>query len=216
MLFTKFTTDFSEKYQMPPISLTPEAKHLLLRYSWPGNVRQLKNVTEQISIIEQNRLIDADTLRKYLKGIETTKLPALVQNDEKTFSTEREILFKFLFDIKKELEETKKAVKILLDKNNLSDIKTTINSDIYQEPEKQTIITPQVDFEPKPTIHIDKNNIVDTEEVIDENLSLEDMEKELIIKALNKHKGKRKLAAEELGISERTLYRKIKYYNLDD
>jgi transcriptional regulator with PAS, ATPase and Fis domain len=216
MLFTKFTTDFSEKYQMPPISLTPEAKHLLLRYSWPGNVRQLKNVTEQISIIEQNRLIDADTLRKYLKGIETTKLPALVQNDEKTFSTEREILFKFLFDIKKELEETKKAVKILLDKNNLSDIKTTINSDVYQEPEKQTIITPQVDFEPKPTIHIDKNNIVDTEEVIDENLSLEDMEKELIIKALNKHKGKRKLAAEELGISERTLYRKIKYYNLDD
>ncbi len=218
MLFAKFTTDFSEKYQMPPITLTPDAKELLLRYSWPGNVRQLKNVTEQISIIEQNREINAETLRKYLKGIETTKLPVLVQQEEKSFSTEREILFKFLFDIKKELEETKKAVKILLEKNNMTDLQTTIHNDIFNDEKSSTIIAPtsSVNYEQQSSFHIDKNNIVDTEEVVEENLSLEEMEKELIIKALTKHKGRRKLAAEELGISERTLYRKIKYYNLDD
>jgi transcriptional regulator with PAS, ATPase and Fis domain len=220
MLFTKFATDFAEKYQMPQIQLTPEAKELFLSYNWPGNVRQLKNVTEQISIIEQNRIIDAETLKKYLKGIETNRLPAIIENNSnQSYSTEREILFKFLFDIKKELDETKKAVNMLLQKDNMPKVNTPDIIEPHFElhhKDENTIIEQPVEINNYHSdITYEKNNIVETEEIVDENLSLEEMEKELIIKALNKHKGKRKLAAEDLGISERTLYRKIKQYNID-
>ncbi len=219
LLFMKFATDFAEKYQMPAISLTEDAKDILLSYSWPGNVRQLKNVTEQISIIESNRLIDASSLKKYLKGIDTSRLPAVIsEENNQTYSTEREILFKFLFDIKKELDETKKAVNSLLLKGEINK-KDEQNNDAYdfERSIKKTIIEPNsVEINHiSPEINYEKSHIVDTEEIVEENLSLESMEKSLIIKALNKHKSKRKQAADDLGISERTLYRKIKQYNID-
>lgn len=222
LLFTKFATDFSEKYQMPAIRLSSDAKNLLLSYNWPGNVRQLKNITEQISIIESNRLVDSTVLKKYLKGADISRLPAVIKDeDNKSYSTEREILFKFLFDIKKELDETKNAVNTLLTKENLSKINTdNIEHNYeYEQSVKKTIIEPD-NFDIHDEIENDEINfkhshIEDTEEIVEENLSLEQMEKKLIVRALNKHKGKRKQAADDLGISERTLYRKIKQYNLD-
>lgn len=219
LLFTKFATDFAEKYQMPAIRLTPDAKEALLNYEWPGNVRQLKNVTEQISIIEQNRLIDFDTLKKYLKGLDINKLPALYKpnkNNNKDFSNEREILFKFLFDIKRDLEQTKNNVNILIDKADLSDLK---EDGTISETQPKAVIKTPYEIERRKEKEKEKENlsknIEDTEEVIEENLTLAEMEKNMIIKALTRNKGKRKLAAEDLGISERTLYRKIKEYNLD-
>ena len=219
LLFIKFATDFAEKYQMPTIKLTEDAKDILLSYSWPGNVRQLKNVTEQISIIENNRLIDSDVLKKYLKGVESSRLPAIISEDNnQTYSTEREILFKFLFDIKKELDETKNAVNTLLQKGKINTKhEQNDNSFDFEHAVKKTIIEPNsVEINNiSPEINYEKSHIVDTEEIVEENLSLESMEKSLIIKALNKHKSKRKQAADDLGISERTLYRKIKQYNID-
>lgn len=215
LLFLKFATDFAEKYQMPALRLSETAKDALARYSWPGNVRQLKNITEQISIIEGNRLVNIDILNKYLKGFQTSKLPMLYQSDEKKdFSTERDILYNFLFEMKKDLKETKEGVKFLLQQNH---IKPDIaKHEIISSP--PSIIHKTVDFDDdnKPEISFSKSNIQDTEEIIEVNLSLADVEKEYITKALNKHKGKRKLAAKDLGISERTLYRKIKEYNLEN
>jgi len=218
LLFTKFSTDFGEKYQMPPVSLTSDAKRALLAYSWPGNVRQLKNVTEQISIIEEKRIIDFETLKKYLKGLDDTRLPAVFKHEEsQNYSNEREILFKFLFDIKKELDETKHAVNTLLKKAGNIDTKhDDIYSDFGYETDSETVI--KTPFEINSDVITNSNytkDIVDTEEIIEENLSLADMEKSMIVKALKKNKGKRKIAADELGISERTLYRKIKEYNID-
>lgn len=217
LLFTKFATDFGEKYQMPSIKLTHDAKRALLSYAWPGNVRQLKNVTEQISIIEENRNIEYQTLKKYLKGIEMNTLPAVIKTKENNdYSNEREILFKFLFDIKKELDETKNAVNMLLKKANIT---TKTNNFItnfdYKNQEEHIVKT---EYEITPDIDENKQfhkNIIDTEEIIEENLSLAEMEKKMIIKALSKNKGKRKIAAIELGISERTLYRKLKEYKID-
>jgi len=219
LLFTKFATNFAEKYQMPSIRLLPDAKQLLIAYEWPGNVRQLKNVTEQISIIEQNRTINTDTLKNYLKGIEVNKLPAIYKPEEnQDFSNEREILYKFLFDIKKDVEETKRMVNSIIQGTNIQDVKpnNAFNSFNYKE-ENDTVIKTPYEIQQN-SIHNEielSKNIEDTEEIIEENLSLSDMEKSLIIKALSKNKGKRKIAAENLGISERTLYRKIKEYNID-
>lgn len=222
LLFTKFATDFAEKYQMPAIRLEADAKNLLLSYNWPGNVRQLKNITEQISIIESNRLIDAIVLKTYLKGADMSRLPAVIKDeDNKSYSTEREILFKFLFDIKKELDETKNAVNTLLSKGNMSKINTDdiAHNYNYEQSIKKTIIEAEnFDLEDEianDEIILKNSHIEDTEEIVEENLSLEQMEKKLIVRALNKHKGKRKQAADDLGISERTLYRKIKQYDLD-
>ena len=219
LLFTKFATDFAEKYQMPPLRLLPEAKQALLSYNWPGNVRQLKNVTEQISVIEKNRTIDLNSLKKYLKGLEVNKLPAIYKPEQNTdFSTEREILFKFLFDIKKDVEETKKMVGSILQGADIKSIKPSealTNYEFKYEPE--TLIKTPYEIKPNDSsknIEFSKN-IEDTEEIVEENLSLSEMEKNLIIKALTKNKGKRKIAADDLGISERTLYRKIKEYDID-
>ena len=223
LLFTKFAADFSEKYRMPPIRLTPDAKNILLRYHWPGNVRQLKNITEQISIIEKNREIDAKTLLKYLNPAPKSSLPAVIPDKSNAdYATEREILFKFLYDIKRELDETKKAVNILLKQgtntNNSMQLDIIPLDENEHIPQNETIIEPTIEY--KNNIeHISNNNehVIDTEEVKEEEqpLSLEEMEKNMITKALKKYHGKRKLAAQELGISERTLYRKIKQYGLD-
>ncbi len=217
LLFRKFARDFADKYRMPPIRLDEEARILLINYRWPGNVRQLKNITEQISIIEQNRELTADVFKNYLPALSSNNLPALFAGkEEASFTNERELLYKVLFDMKRDMNDLKKLVLDLMENND-----TTLQSD------KARVIQNLYDNEKRPqpagepvskTFHIhhlDKETIQDTEEIVEESLSLEDKEIELIEKALEKHNGKRKYAAEELGISERTLYRKIKEYNIN-
>lgn len=219
LLFRKFAVDFADKYRMPSITLDDEARHVLISYKWPGNVRQLKNVTEQISVIEQSRLISADILHRYLPDNQSSKLPALYKNavDEQTFSSEREILYKILFDMRNDMNDLKKLVLDLL-QSGRTDFEIHADNarliqNLYKEVEP-VVATPtnNVTFETK---SFDSSHIQDTEEILEESLSLEEKEVELIRKALERHKGKRKMAAQELGISERTLYRKIKEHNLD-
>jgi len=221
LLFRKFAVDFAEKYRMPAIRLDSEAKNLLLNYSWPGNVRQLKNITEQISIIENEREIIAINLRNYLPDYGGVKLPAIIKKDEdKSFSSEREILYKILFDMKSDMNDLKKLVFDLIRRGDIDVAFQETNSraikNLFREAKEESVTnneteTPSVDF----TSHKSVNNIQDTEEIIEESLSLADKEVEMIKKALEKYNGKRKMAAGELGISERTLYRKIKEYGIE-
>lgn len=221
LLFRKFAIDFAEKYRMPAISLDDDARRALVNYKWPGNIRQLKNVTEQISIIEQSRIITADMLLRYLPDFSATKLPTLYGKkgiDEQTFASEREILYKILFDMRNDVNDLKKLVNDLMS-NGINNIDPQIqNAQVFQNlyNSADTIITktPTVQFDSKPFVQ-NANDIQDTEEIIEESLSLEEKEVELIKKALEKHKGRRKNAAAELGISERTLYRKIKEFNIE-
>ena len=217
LLFRKFATDFAERYRMPPISLGEEARRILDNYEWPGNIRQLKNITEQLSVIEEQRVITADVLKKYLPDYYPNKLPAIYKKDhvdEKTFATEREILYKFLFDMKGDLNNLKKLVHEIIDKGaNIDELK---NADQFIQNINQTSssIINSSNVQQPPGNQIDDSNIEDTEEFVEESLSLEEKEIELIKKALDKHNGKRKYAAQDLGISERTLYRKIKEYDI--
>jgi DNA-binding NtrC family response regulator len=217
LLFRKFARDFAEKYRMPAISLDDESRNMLMSYYWPGNIRQLKNITEQISIIEQKREIDAPVLKPYLPVEAGSNLPAVFHgSSEKSFSSEREILYQVLFDMKKDMNDLKKLVLDLMDERDGG----TAGSD-HSGIIRKLYRADDLGFIPgepasKP-IHIDpidKHHIQDTEEFVEESLSLEGKEIELITKALEKHKGKRKYAAQELGISERTLYRKIKEYDI--
>ncbi len=219
LLFRKFASDFAEKYKMPSIRLTEDAQKVMLNYRWPGNVRQLKNITEQISIIETERDISAAKLIHYLPSENMEVLPALYNKgfDEKTFSSEREILYKILFDMKKDMNDLKKLVHEVMESGKTP--KTQEDSSqlfrkLYHEVEED-FISPQPTY-PSPVIlkNSVRDNIQDTEEFVEESLSLSDKEIEMIRKSLEKHNGKRKLAARELGISERTLYRKIKEYNI--
>jgi len=223
LLFRKFAADFSERYRMPSIRLEEEARIVLLNYEWPGNVRQLKNVTEQLSIIEQEREISASSLMNYLPDYRKSRLPALISKDgisEEAFNSEREILYKVLFDMKNDMTDLKKLVAQMLEAG-------PVGSDIEKEHEGiiKKLYTTGDDFSDQ-TDHLiahqdaaratrDEQQIMDTEEIVEESLSLEEKEKELIRKALDKHNGKRKYAAQDLGISERTLYRKIKEYNIE-
>jgi transcriptional regulator with PAS, ATPase and Fis domain len=217
LLFRKFATDFAERNRMPAISLDEGAQHVLLNYRWPGNIRQLKNITEQISVIEENRNISEQILRKYLPDYYESKLPVIYDSvDQKTFATEREILYSILFDMKNDVTDLKKLVLEIMQKGSVSTeirednakiiqkLHQSVGSDVMEDvlSKKYEINRPQ------------DNDIQDTEEIIEESLSLEEKEKELIRKALVKHNGKRKYAADELGISERTLYRKIKEYDI--
>lgn len=208
LLFRKFASDFAEKYRMPAIQLTEDAKRILIGYPWPGNVRQLKNITEQISIIETNREITADILKIYLPPQPEVQLPALWGgHDQKGFENEREFLYKLLFDMKKEV----------------NDLQTMVRDLVAEKGTATTVVTPAP--QPVSTISIqhvepvrendDDDDIQDTEEYIEEPLSLDEVEKETIQKALEKNKGKRRAAAKDLNISERTLYRKIKEYELE-
>lgn len=219
LLFRKFASDFADKYRMPAIRLDNEAVSVLLDYHWPGNVRQLKNITEQVSIIEKDRLIDAKTLRKYIPVHNQNKLPALYHPvDEKTFSSEREILYQILFDMKKDMNDLKKLVHDILQNEteaaNVKDDNAQLIRKLYQN-ENGNYIPDQAANNRNVIKPVVNENIYDTEEFVEESLSLEDKEVEMIRKSLEKHKGKRKYAARELGISERTLYRKIKEYNID-
>jgi transcriptional regulator with PAS, ATPase and Fis domain len=221
LLFRKFAVDFAEKYRMPAIRLDSEAKNMLLTYSWPGNVRQLKNITEQISIIENEREIVAPSLRTYLPEYGGAKLPAIIKRDDnKSFSSEREILYKILFDMKSDMNDLKKLVFDLIRKGdidvNFQGSNSSVIKNLFREAEvndqnQSETETPSSDFKSHPS----RNDIQDTEEIIEESLSLSDKEVEMIKKALDKYNGKRKMAANELGISERTLYRKIKEYGIE-
>ena len=219
LLFRKFAADFAEKYRMPSIRLNKDAQNILLNYSWPGNVRQLKNITEQISIIESEREITAETLKNYLPDYQGIKLPAIFRKqEEKAFSNEREILYKILFDMKSDMNDLKKLVLDIIQKNgsdlefheNNSRVIKNLFGDAKVEEQIANVPENVVDYSPRPG----RPDIEDTEEIVEESLSLSGNEMELIIKALEKHNHKRKIAAKELGISERTLYRKIKEYGI--
>jgi transcriptional regulator with PAS, ATPase and Fis domain len=225
LLFRKFASDFSDKYRMPAIKLNEDAVELLNNYSWPGNIRQLKNLVEQISVIETSREIDAVLFKRYLPD-EKSNAPAIIPEGGGSESiNERELMYKFLFDMKKDLTDLKKIVLEMVSQNGEIDLdhdQTSMINRFYsdvQTPSNTTKILPPAKPNDETDFDFDsKNNDSSYEEheEVEESLSLEDREKELIQKALEKHKGKRKYAASELGISERTLYRKIKEYNLAD
>ncbi|MBN1388256.1 MAG: sigma-54-dependent Fis family transcriptional regulator [Bacteroidales bacterium] len=223
LLFRKFAVDFAEKYRMPAVKLTEDARMMLTSYSWPGNVRQLKNITEQISILEGSREIDAGMLKAYLPDYGSIKLPAVIRREaEGTFSSEREILYKILFDMKNDMNDLKKLVLDMLREGNsavhMDDRNSGVIQRLYSETSLRNVPGEHVEGEEsrgKFSAGKQSDDIQDTEEIVEESLSLVDKEIELITKALEKYNGKRKLAAEELGISERTLYRKIKEYGID-
>ena len=198
LLFRKFASDCAEKYRMPSIRLDDDARMLLINYRWPGNVRELKNITERISVIEENRDISAEVLRLYLPNVEMEKFPVLVKHEaeQKVFNSEREILYQVLFDMKKDVTELKKLVHEIMNGG--------VQLPVVDEP---SYVQPH-------SIH-SMPSIQDAEPYEEETLSLEEVEKEMIRKALEKHNGRRKNAAADLKISERTLYRKIKEYNLE-
>ncbi|GAA0874502.1 sigma-54 dependent transcriptional regulator [Wandonia haliotis] len=225
LLFRKFANDFGEKYRMPPIRLTDDAVVVLENYSWPGNIRQLKNIVEQISVIEENRDVDAHKLVSYLPAEQET-LPGTISTNSKDDFSERELMYKFLFDMKNDLNELKKLVYELAQSNgevHLDQDQTAMLNKLYKTMspiDEGHMLQPGTSYSPEVTSSRDVYSGSEVEDVeeheeVEESLSLEDREKELIKKALEKHRGKRKYAARELGISERTLYRKIKEYDLN-
>ncbi|EAZ95622.1 transcriptional regulator, sigma-54-related protein [Flavobacteria bacterium BAL38] len=228
LLFRKFAADFAHKYKMPPIKLDEDAIQLLVKYRWSGNIRQLRNVAEQISVLETKREISLQTLHSYLPQ-ENANLPSVVGNkkSESDFSNEREILYKVLFDMKSDLNDLKKLTLELMQNGSskVQEANKGLIQKIYGKPEENAI------FEEEPRLEMlsNKSNPIQEEfedddddenylfaETVDEEetLSLEAKEIELIKKSLERNKGKRRAAADELGISERTLYRKIKQYDL--
>ena len=223
LLFRKFCSDFAQKYSMPTIKLDEEAISILTNYRWHGNIRQLKNIAEQLSVLEENRMIKKDVLIDYLPNL-GDNLPAIIseKSEKSEFNNEREILYKVLFDMKGDLNDLKKLTLELMQTSNISEFKKNneqLINKVYQNenysPEKNVEI---VNIENNKSIEENK----DFEDKFDyiqevkaiESLSIQEKELELIKKSLEKHSGKRKLAAEELGISERTLYRKIKQFDL--
>lgn len=229
LLFRKFASDFSVKYRMPPLRLTMDARQLLLNYHWKGNVRQLKNITEQISIIEQEREIDAKILSKYLPDYQRrSNLPVIFKEaaKENGHLDERDLLYKVLFDMKRDLNDLKQLVRDIMSDEEMARVfKKSDNKIIRSITNENEDLS--VHVSPKPVPHkpssfvaeVDKEEAdfqppIQESEVLEESLSLQDKEIELIKRALRKHNNKRKNASEDLGISERTLYRKIKEYNL--
>jgi len=220
LLFRKFTSDFTDKYRTPPIQLDEDAQQLLINYSWPGNVRQLKNMAEQLAVLERDRVITAQTLLTYIPAEATGRnLPMRLDNQQKEDFSERDILYKVLFDMKRDMVELKKLVADIIEHGGVSINHSSQSlNQLYRDIELPGAAEPQFTLQ-KPVANnnnINNNpyNIMQDAEEVEESLSLVDKESDLIRKALKKHKGKRKLAANELGISERTLYRKIKELNL--
>jgi transcriptional regulator with PAS, ATPase and Fis domain len=231
LLFRKFASDFGQKYKMPTVRLSEEAVQLLLKHRWPGNIRQLRNIAEQISVLEENREISAATLRDYLPNMTTSNLPAVVNSKdrESDFSNEREILYKVLFDMKSDLNDLKKLTLELIKGDNTEKVQeeneTLIrkiygkNQDVpHEEAVAEVLSLPEPiaeEEEPMPRHQPVEDRYHFAEEIEEEEtLSLQEKEIELIKKSLERNRGKRKAAAAELGISERTLYRKIKQYDL--
>ena len=240
LLFRKFASDFADKYKMPSTQLSNEAKELLEKYRWPGNVRQLKNVTEQISVIEENKAVTATVLLKYLPENSESSLPILYSGDKEGLS-ERDILYKVLFDMRKDVTDLKQVVFEVLQSEKPTrkdDINDQVYERLYGEEDHLSQLEAKLQLEQfskssQDFSRRDEAKIVDQnaaykkenhfdekeefQEVLEEeeSLSISETEKKLIRKALVKHNGKRKYAAEDLGISERTLYRKIKEYDIE-
>jgi DNA-binding NtrC family response regulator len=226
LLFRKFAVDFAERYRTSPIQLTEDAKSVLLNYSWPGNVRELKNIAEQISVLAEDKTITAQVLENFLPKHTNQNLPMLVTGsgsnlNQTEFMNERDILYKLFFDLKKDVTEMKKMfLEIIQNPNSISSVSDVIEESylhdipvVRQQQENYSgNVIPVVS---QPLMINDGHTIQDTV-VVDESLNIMDKEKELIEKALRKHKGKRKDAATDLGISERTLYRKLKEYDIED
>jgi len=224
LLFRKFASDFAQKYKMPTLKLNDAAQKVLEQYQWNGNIRQLRNVAEQISVLEKNRVLDANTLRNYLPSM-GSQLPAVINysKQEANFSSEREILYKVLFDMKNDLNDLKKLTHELMQNDNANSVQknnTELIKKIYGDNEEETEALALIRSEDQSTVHntppqINQYDYAET--VIEEEpLSLLEKEIEMIKQALKRSNGKRKMAAEELGISERTLYRKIKQFDLQD
>jgi len=228
LLFRKFAADFAHKYKMPPIRLSDDAIQFLQKYRWSGNIRQLRNVAEQISVLETNRDVTLATLQSYLP-VEGSNLPSVIggKKSDSDFATERDILYKVLFDMKSDLNDLKKlTLELMKNGAKAQDINPSLIQKVYgstSESEIQFEEEPRLNSIPKHNEPIqeefddddDDNNYLEAETIEEEEvLKLEQKEIELIKKSLERHKGKRKAAADELGISERTLYRKIKQFDL--
>ncbi|NLN33254.1 MAG: sigma-54-dependent Fis family transcriptional regulator [Flavobacteriaceae bacterium] len=224
LLFRKFASDFATKYRMPPLELTPEAIQYLVNYPWPGNIRQLRNFAEEISVVEKERTVSLEKVQSYLPY--QNSLPILVNSDKSGNSSdhlEREILFKFLLEMKQDLNDLRSlTLDLIHNKENISSGNQDILQRVIREKDTAETDFSQLKFYPKEDTQtsiiqdydFDESDFEEVKEQ-DESLSLQDKEKEMIQKALEKHKGKRRSAADELGISERTLYRKIKQYDLE-
>jgi len=230
LLFRKFASDFADKYRTASVQLDDEAKNLLTTYPWPGNVRELKNIAEQVSVLSPEKNITSKELNRYLLPYSNNRLPVLVNNQShQEFQNEREILYKLFFDMKKDVTELKKLFLEVLQNpsaasqnpniiNSLKDSKS--NQELYaHQPSTpyQIEVKPAISIQSQPMeMKINHENDIEDHEEVEESLNLIDKEKELIIKALIKHKSKRKDAAFDLGISERTLYRKLKEYDIEE
>jgi DNA-binding NtrC family response regulator len=225
LLFRKFVVDFAERYKAAPVQLDEEAKNLLINYSWPGNVRELKNIAEQISVLSQDKQISGQQLKRFLPDTPNNRLPMVVSGNgnlaanNHEFSNEREILYKLFFDMKKDVTELKKMFLEVLQHPSGSIAQNNYLNDLKELKPQAESFQPAISSAPytasQPVILNDHQDIQQHEEV-EESLSIMDKEKELIIKALKKHKGKRKDASTDLGISERTLYRKLKEYDITE
>jgi transcriptional regulator with PAS, ATPase and Fis domain len=215
LLFRKFASDFAQKYRMPSIRLDENAINILLNYRFPGNIRQLKNLAEQISVIEEERNISGSKLKQYLPN-DKDNLPAIVGRKRDTdFSTERDIMYKVLFDMRNDINDLKKLTLDFIKKGNVEEIQEKhhqLIEKIYGDKQRQDNSVEVLNISQNSSAEKEYEFIETIEE--DESLSLQDKEIEMIQKSLEKNSNKRKLAAKELGISERTLYRKIKQYNL--
>ena len=225
LLFRKFAVDFAQKYRMPTLRLDEDAQQLLIQYNWNGNIRQLRNVAEQVSVLEQDRMLSATSLRAYLPNM-GSQLPALTSDkkEQSDFASEREILYKVLFDMKNDLNDLKKLTLELMKQDISEEEKEGLIEKLYgrddiskEEVNSLTVVNPPIEqvVPSQPIQSQDSYSYAETIEA-EEPLSLLDKEIEMIKKALERSRGRRKLAAEELGISERTLYRKIKQYDLND
>ncbi|HSB94401.1 MAG TPA: sigma-54 dependent transcriptional regulator [Flavitalea sp.] len=219
ILFRKFTADFSERYKAVPVQLDEEAKNLLINYAWPGNVRELKNIAEQISVLSTEKMIGANELRRFLPNREN-RLPVLASQgapvNGQDFSNEREILYKLFFDMKKDVNELKKMFFDILQNPSIASQHVSFINEL-KEFNGHEIMNAGVTSTSAPSpVLLHNNEEIHHHEEVEESLNIMDKEKELIEKALKKHKGKRKDAASDLGISERTLYRKLKEYDIKE
>ncbi len=224
LLFRKFASDFADKYKTQSVQLEDDAKNLLLEYPWPGNVRELKNIAEQVSVLAEDKSISAKELARYLQPYSTNRLPMVVPNQvTHEFQNEREILYKVVFDMKKDVNELKRMfVEILQNPQVAEQHPELVNNlkELRAAPENYhpLVNSAAIAAPPSPQQHLPviMDNEIQEPEEVEESLNIMDKEKELIIKALKKHKSKRKDAALDLGISERTLYRKLKEYDIED
>jgi DNA-binding NtrC family response regulator len=223
LLFRKFTTDFAERYKSIPVQLTDDARNVLINYGWPGNVRELKNIAEQISVLSKDKQITAEQLRSFLPEHNFTRLPALSSGpgavSQAEFANEREILYKLFFDMKKDVNELKKMFFDLVQNPGVAQHMPVYNQDAGNGIKELTPTVNSNSFTQAPPSVLyrnDSNAPIQHHEEVEESLSIMDKEKELIIKALKKHRGKRRDASLDLGISERTLYRKLKEYDIEN